>query len=154
VQEHHGGCHCGNVRWTLRSRLGPSELPVRACQCGFCRKHGVLSTSDPQGEMHFAVRDCDAMVNYQFGTKTADFLIYQQCGVYVGAQMREGNRYYAITNLNTSDFAGNYAQRAEPMNYSGGGRAFAPHQACESVDAGWHTGVRFHLVASASISEL
>lgn len=115
---HHGGCHCGNVRWTLRSHLTSSELPARACQCSFCRKHGALSTSDSQGEMHFTVQDRNAMVRYQFATKTADFLICRKCGVYVGAQMREDARYYAIANLNTIDGDGEFAQRAEPMDYS------------------------------------
>jgi len=116
--EHHGGCHCGNVRWTLRSLLTLSELPARACQCGFCRKHGALSTSDPQGEMRFAVKDRNAMVRYQFATKTADFLICGRCGVYVGAQMKDDGRCYAIANLNTIDGRGEFAQQAQRMDYS------------------------------------
>jgi hypothetical protein len=52
--EHRGGCHCGNLRWTLRSALSLRDLPVRTCGCRFCRKHGLLTTSDPQGEMDFS----------------------------------------------------------------------------------------------------
>ena len=51
--KHRGGCHCGNLRWTLRSELSLAQLPVRTCGCRFCRKHGLLMTSDPQGEMDF-----------------------------------------------------------------------------------------------------
>jgi hypothetical protein len=118
VHEYHGGCHCGNLRWTLRSRFAFSELPVRACQCRFCRRHGALSTSDQKGEMAFWVLDRDALVHYQFATKTADFLVCARCGIYVGAQMEEGGRFYAIANLRTLD-GDDFVQRAQPMDYSG-----------------------------------
>ena len=29
--EHRGSCHCGNLRWTLRSELSLAQLPVRTC---------------------------------------------------------------------------------------------------------------------------
>lgn len=119
MHEHHGGCHCGNLRWTLRSRFAVSELLVRACQCDFCRKHGALSTSDAQAEMNFAVLDRGAMIRYRFASETAEFLICARCGIYVGAQMEKQNRFYAIANLRTFDGSGDFAQRAQPMDYSG-----------------------------------
>ena len=51
--EHRGSCHFGNLRWTLRSEISLAQLPVQTCGCRFCRKHGLLTTSDPQGEMDF-----------------------------------------------------------------------------------------------------
>jgi hypothetical protein len=69
--------------------------------------------------MHFVVHDRTALVRYQFGTGTADFLICGRCGVYVGAQMTEDGRYYAIANLNTLDGGGEFVHTAEPMDYSG-----------------------------------
>ena len=97
--EHRGSCHCGNLRWTLLSELSLAQLPVRTCGCRFCRKHGLLTTSDPQGEMNFILTDDTAVLRYRFDTKTADFLMCGRCGVYVGAQMEEAGRYYAIANL-------------------------------------------------------
>lgn len=118
MREHHGGCHCGNVSWALRSQFALVELPARACVCGFCRKHDALSTSDPQGEIKFAVQDRSAIIRYRFATKTAEFLICRRCGVYVGAQMQKEGRYYAIANLRTLE--GHIsAYKPEPMNYSG-----------------------------------
>ena len=119
MHKHQGGCHCGNVRWTLRSRLALSRLPARACQCGFCRKHGALTTSDSRGEMRFSVQDRSAIIRYRFATKTADFLICGLCGVYVGAQMNQDGQYYAIVNLRTLDGGGEFADKARPMDYSG-----------------------------------
>lgn len=60
--EHRGSCHCGNLRWTLHSALSLAQLPVRTCGCRFCRKHGLLTTSDPQGEMEFIVTNPAAVL--------------------------------------------------------------------------------------------
>ena len=118
MYEHHGGCHCGNVRWILRSRLSAAELPARACQCDFCRKHGALTTSDPAGELRFIVQDPAALTRYRFATNTADFVLCGGCGVYVGAQMDDGGRRYAIVNLRTLDGYRDSAYTPEPFDYS------------------------------------
>lgn len=88
-------CRSITVVATAGTCAGPcglvsSELPARACQCGFCRKHDSLYTSDPQGQMRFTVQDRAAIIRYRFASKTADFLICRRCGVYVGAQMKRG----------------------------------------------------------------
>ena len=116
--EHRGGCHCGNLRWTLRSALSLIDLPVRTCGCDFCRKHGLLTTSDPRGELDFMLRDRQVVLCYRFGTETADFLMCGRCGVYVGAQMKQAGRYYAITNLRTLENGGEVGPM-QPMDYSG-----------------------------------
>src|SRR5215469_6785630 len=67
--EHRGGCHCGNLRWTLRSALSLIDLPVRTCGCDFCRKHGLLTTSDPLGELYFMLTDRQVVLRYRFGTE-------------------------------------------------------------------------------------
>jgi hypothetical protein len=35
-----GGCHCGNIRFTLDWPAQPARIPARECDCTFCRKHG------------------------------------------------------------------------------------------------------------------
>ena len=115
---HEGGCHCGNMRWTLTTRLAAAELPVRACQCTFCRKQGALGSSDPAGTLRFAVRDPAALVHYRFATRTADFLVCAGCGVYVGAVMEEGGRRYGIVNLNSFDLRADLTTRPDAMDYS------------------------------------
>ena len=69
--------------------------------------------------MNFVVQDGNTIIRYRFATKTAEFLICAQCGIYVGAQMEEEGRYYAVANLRAFDANGEFAQRAQPMDYSG-----------------------------------
>jgi len=118
VNEHKGGCHCGNLRWTLRTRLNVPDLAARACQCGFCRKHGAVGTSDPRGQMSFGVSDRTTIIRYRFATKTAEFLICGRCGIYVGAQMKEQGGTYAIANLCALDVYADFTFKPEPMDYS------------------------------------
>src|SRR5579859_2220723 len=44
-----GGCHCGNLGVVLETERDPRALPLRACQCSFCRRHGAVTTADPGG---------------------------------------------------------------------------------------------------------
>jgi hypothetical protein len=92
-------------------------LPVRTCGCRFCRKHGLLTTSDPRGEMDFILTNRTAVLRYRFDTETAEFLMCGRCGVYVGAQMEEAGRYYAIVNLRTLEGEDELGT-AQPMDYS------------------------------------
>jgi hypothetical protein len=80
-----GACHCGALSLEFRTRLAPSHWPLRECQCSFCRKHAMLSTSDPDGEIVLTLRDPAALKRYRFATGVTDFLICTRCGVYVGA---------------------------------------------------------------------
>ena len=43
-----GGCHCGNIRFSLSWEPDPAEIPARACICSFCTKHGGVWTSNPR----------------------------------------------------------------------------------------------------------
>src|SRR5262245_56597280 len=113
---HRGGCHCGNVGWTLTTRLAAGELPVRACQCSFCRRHGALTTSDPAGTLAFAVQDPVALRRYRFGTGSADFLLCARCGVYVAAVMEENDRRFGIVNLNSLDARADLTPLPEAMD--------------------------------------
>ena len=117
--QHVGGCHCGNLRWTLDSDLAPDALPARACQCGFCLRHGALTTSDPHGALRFAVADASRLLRYRFATRSAEFLVCLRCGVYVGALMAEGGRWFGIANLNTLDGRERLAPVPQPMDYDG-----------------------------------
>ena len=49
--------------------------------------------------MNFALLDRGAVTRYRFATRSPEFLICARCGVYLGAQMEEKGRYYAIANL-------------------------------------------------------
>jgi hypothetical protein len=98
-QSFDGGCHCGALRFTFATSLPASRWSVRACQCGFCRAHGVLSTSDPAGSLSFQVTEPELLRRYRFGLKTADFLLCARCGVYVGARIETAHGHFGIVNV-------------------------------------------------------
>lgn len=114
---HRGGCHCGALRYALETALPLARLPLRACQCRFCRAHGAVSTSDPAGAVRFEMTA--APVRYRFGLKTADFLICGRCGIYVGATIADADHAWAILNANTLDEVAALTQAPTPMNYDG-----------------------------------
>ena len=57
MNEHTGGCHCGNIRLRFSTELDPSQIEVRACQCSFCVKHGSRAVADPDGRLTVSVGD-------------------------------------------------------------------------------------------------
>lgn len=93
-----GGCHCGNVTFSLAF---PAErIPARACGCTFCRKHGASWTSNVDARLRITVRDAKQLERYNFGTRTADFLVCRTCGVPTVAISRIDDRDYAVVNVN------------------------------------------------------
>lgn len=117
VTVHAGGCHCGNLAVRFETGLRPADLPVRACQCSFCRRHGARCVSDPGGRASITARDEGALVRYRFGLNTADFLVCGVCGVYLGALMSEDDgRAFATLNVNAFDKNGVFAD-ATPVSY-------------------------------------
>ena len=101
--EHRGGCHCGNLRLTLRLSEPPEAVRLRACQCSFCRAHATRTTSDPNGAVEVWAEDWSLVEPYRFGTGTAEFLICRQCGVYIGAFCETESGARAVINTNALD---------------------------------------------------
>ena len=115
----HGRCHCGNLELTFETELKPAQLPVRACSCSFCRRHGARTTSDPRGKVKITVHDSGLLNRYRFGIKTADFLICKRCGIYVGAVITAGDKAYATININTFDNSESITQEPISVTYEG-----------------------------------
>ncbi|MBH69346.1 MAG: aldehyde-activating protein [Rhodospirillaceae bacterium] len=84
-----GGCHCGNLNLKFYAASLFSELPVRACQCNFCRKHNVRATADPDGRLEIQITDASKVSKYRFGLGITDFLVCKECGTYVAAVMED-----------------------------------------------------------------
>jgi len=112
-----GRCHCGAIELSFTTRRAIHELPLRECQCGFCRKHGARTTADPEGFAEFRVRDAAALARYRFGLATADYLVCARCGVYLAALMEEGGEGYAVLNVNAFEDRAAFAGQATPMVY-------------------------------------
>jgi hypothetical protein len=96
VKEYRGGCHCGQVQFTYWTSVQPERWPLRHDGCSFCRRHGVVATSDPAGEVAFA--GGGQTQRYRFGTRTADFLICGNCGVFVAAVTETPGGLRAVIN--------------------------------------------------------
>jgi hypothetical protein len=92
-------CHCGVLSARYQTALEPAAWPMRACQCSFCRSHGSLATSDPVGSLEFSSPDATRIQRYRFGGRTADFLLCQECGVYVGVQMVSDAGRFGVLNV-------------------------------------------------------
>lgn len=93
-----GQCHCGAIRIQFES---DRPLAPRACRCGFCRRHGARTVSDPTGSAELDLGP--GTIRYSFGSGTTGFLICGRCGVYVGAVAEIGGKLFATLNLNAFD---------------------------------------------------
>ena len=99
----YASCHCGNIRFTFDWPGAGPAIPVRACQCALCRKHGAVWTSHPEGRFRLQIADDAKVSRYRFGTRTADFHICQTCGaVPIATCVIDGTRY-AVVNVNCFD---------------------------------------------------
>ena len=98
-----GSCHCGNISFALHWEPDPFEIPARACSCSFCRKHGGVWTSNPQGRLRVAVKDPAQVSHYAFGTRTADFHICARCGAVPLVTSDIEGRKYAVVSVNAFD---------------------------------------------------
>jgi len=111
-----GSCHCGRLSVTFTTGTPVEELPLRACQCTFCRRHGGLTTSDPAGEVVLRVQG-PVPEWYRFGSAATDFWICPRCGVYVGACVASDGRRYAVVNVRALDEEKRFTQSPTPMVY-------------------------------------
>jgi len=111
-----GHCHCGAVRVILETQKAAGELPLRACQCSFCRTRGALTTSDPQGHL-FVEAAPGALERYQFGLRITDFLLCAECGTYVAAMSEIEGVTMGVVNVLGSSLAGFDGRAPDPMIY-------------------------------------
>jgi hypothetical protein len=117
MPEHRGHCHCGSLEVVYRSALPPAATEVRACQCGFCRRHGARAVSDPAGSAEFRARRPEALRLYRFGLGTADYVLCGECGCYMGAVMTERDRSWAVLCIANLEDAAAFIQPARPVDY-------------------------------------
>jgi hypothetical protein len=112
-----GGCHCGNIAFTLTWEPDPKEIPARACDCSFCTKHGGVWTSNPDGKLRVAVKDPSLVSKYAFGTETATFHICMRCGIVPVVTSELDGRLYAVVSVNAFDDVDPSLVRRAPMSF-------------------------------------
>jgi len=75
--KHHGGCHCGRVRFEV---LAPARIRVNQCNCSICSKTGYLHLVVPKER--FTLRSgADLLTTYTFNTGKAKHLFCSVCGI-------------------------------------------------------------------------
>ena len=116
-----GKCHCGNISFALSWEPEPTEIPARACGCGFCTKHGGVWTSNPRGALKVKVLDPARVTRYQFGTRTAEFHICTGCGVVPLVTSRIDDHLYAVVSVNAFEGIEPSLLRRSPANFDGEG---------------------------------
>jgi hypothetical protein len=111
-----GSCHCGALHVALESAKAADELAVRACQCSFCRRHGALNTSDPEGFLHVTAAP-GSLTRYRFGRGQIDMLLCEECGGYVAAVQVIDGATYGTVNVVGCDLEGFAGRVGQPMDY-------------------------------------
>jgi hypothetical protein len=96
-------CHCQNLQ--LELDWEPQQFQARACDCGFCSRHGALWTADPDAQLIIQIREPKQVKAYVFATETAQFQICQICGCVPYVSTVIDKQMYALVNLRCwSDF--------------------------------------------------
>ena len=93
-----GHCHCGAIHVILEPGRPTAELPLRACQCGFCRRHGAATTSHPESRLHIEAAP-GSLNRYRFGRRAVDALLCEECGVYVASLLETDGHRFATLNI-------------------------------------------------------
>ncbi len=114
---HTGRCHCGNLTVTFDTEQDPARIPLRECQCSFCRLHGVTAVTDPAGRLDLRFADPAQLSRYQFGLRASEFYICARCGVYVAAIATVDGARYASLNANVLADRAAFTQPPAPVDY-------------------------------------
>ena len=74
---HHGGCHCGAVRFEVEA---PGRVTVSECNCSICVMTGFLHLIVPAARFRL-LQGTDSLMSYSFGTGVAKHLFCRHCGI-------------------------------------------------------------------------
>lgn len=74
---HTGGCHCGNVRFEVRTT---ADMSISQCNCSICTKSGYLALIVPKDRFRL-LSGHDSLTEYAFNTGTAKHKFCTHCGI-------------------------------------------------------------------------
>ncbi len=74
---HHGGCHCGRVRFEVDA---PARVLVLDCNCSMCRMTAFQHLIVPADRFRL-LQGQDGLTEYRFNTGAARHLFCKVCGV-------------------------------------------------------------------------
>jgi hypothetical protein len=73
----HGGCHCGQIAFTVRFASPPTLLD---CNCSICVKTGFLHLIATAADFELRCGG-EALAEYRWGTGAARHLFCRHCGI-------------------------------------------------------------------------
>ena len=111
-----GACHCGQVEVAFETAMSVADLPLRACGCSFCRRHGTRAVADPNGRLTISAPP-NGLNRYRFGLRTADYLICRSCGACVAAVISGNGEERATLNVTATAISELADRHAEPVDY-------------------------------------
>ena len=74
---HHGGCHCGAVRYEVELDL---DTPAISCNCSICGRSGSLLQFVPASAFTLE-QGAQVLTDYQFNKHTIHHLFCRVCGI-------------------------------------------------------------------------
>ncbi|MNJ99627.1 Glutathione-dependent formaldehyde-activating enzyme [compost metagenome] len=104
AQHYTGSCHCGAVKFEVRTALEPATR----CNCSLCRRRGALMSPAFDVSALHIVEGVAALSLYQFNTRAAQHFFCRVCGVYPFHQTRKDPQAWRV-NLGCLDGVDSYA---------------------------------------------
>lgn len=91
---HHGGCHCGAVRYHVDLDLAQ---PVITCNCSMCSRAGTMLAFVPAAKFTLDKGE-DRLSSYKFNRNVIDHLFCKTCGIksFARGKNRDGSDMVAI----------------------------------------------------------
>lgn len=77
MKTHHGGCHCGRVRFEVDA---PALIEAQTCNCSICSMTAYLHLIVPASRFRL-IQGTDDLETYTFNTGTAQHHFCRNCGV-------------------------------------------------------------------------
>lgn len=91
---HHGSCHCGAVRYRVRTTLDT----LASCNCSICSRVGWLLAFVPSEDFTLEAGD-DHLADYQFGHRQAHHVFCRTCGVRSFSRGSMGGKEMVAVNV-------------------------------------------------------
>ena len=74
---HHGGCHCGAVRYSVDVDL---SQPAIVCNCSMCSRSGTMLEFVPAAKFTLEKGE-GSLTSYQFNKRVIDHAFCKTCGI-------------------------------------------------------------------------
>ena len=108
---HHGQCHCGGVKFSVRLPDGLGD--VARCNCSLCLRKGAVMAFVDMAQ--FTIEEGQDLLSlYQFNTGVAKHYFCSRCGVYTHHQRRSIPTQYAF-NIACLDGVNPYELASVPV---------------------------------------